>query len=91
MSETKKKPQMKSKGRPKAVQNNRKKDKTAAKRVDKPAVKANTKSKKSRSSKKKAPSKPPVRVSFLGGLNEVGKNLTVFECENDMEIGRAHV
>ena len=86
MSETKKKPQMKSKGRPKAVQNNRIKDKTAAKRVDKPTVKTNTKSKKQRTSKKKAPPKPPVRVSFLGGLNEVGKNLTVFECENDMVI-----
>ncbi len=30
--------------------------------------------------------KPPVRVSFLGGLNEIGKNITVIECENDMLI-----
>ena len=30
--------------------------------------------------------KPPVRVSFLGGLNEIGKNITVIECENDMVI-----
>ncbi len=30
--------------------------------------------------------KPPVRVSFLGGLNEIGKNITVIECENDMII-----
>ena len=30
--------------------------------------------------------KPPVRVSFLGGLNEIGKNITVIECEDDMII-----
>ncbi len=25
-----------------------------------------------------------VRVTFLGGLNEIGKNITLFECDNDM-------
>ncbi len=30
--------------------------------------------------------KPSIRVYFLGGLNEVGKNFTVFECEGDMVI-----
>jgi len=30
--------------------------------------------------------KPTVRIIPLGGLNEIGKNLTVFECENDMFI-----
>ncbi len=30
--------------------------------------------------------KPSIRVYFLGGLNEVGKNFTLFECENDMVI-----
>lgn len=30
--------------------------------------------------------KPSVKVYFLGGLNEVGKNFTLFECENDMLI-----
>ncbi|WP_242978381.1 ribonuclease J, partial [Hydrogeniiclostridium mannosilyticum] len=30
--------------------------------------------------------KPSVKVYFLGGLNEVGKNFTLFECENDMVI-----
>ena len=30
--------------------------------------------------------KPSVKVYFLGGLNEVGKNFTLFECENDMII-----
>ena len=27
---------------------------------------------------------PPVRVSFLGGLNEVGKNMTLYEYRGDM-------
>ena len=28
----------------------------------------------------------PVRIIPLGGLNEIGKNMTVFECCNDMFI-----
>ena len=35
---------------------------------------------------RKASKKPPLRAYFLGGLNEIGKNLTVFECEDDMII-----
>ena len=36
--------------------------------------------------KNKTPKRPDVnvRVAFLGGLNEVGKNMTLYECENDM-------
>lgn len=30
--------------------------------------------------------KPSIRAYFLGGLNEVGKNFTLFECEGDMVI-----
>ncbi|MBR4888769.1 MAG: ribonuclease J [Clostridia bacterium] len=30
--------------------------------------------------------KPPVRIYFLGGLNEIGKNITLFECGEDMVI-----
>ena len=30
--------------------------------------------------------KNPVRIIPLGGLNEIGKNMTVFECCNDMFI-----
>lgn len=30
--------------------------------------------------------KKPVKIYFLGGINEVGKNMTVFEYENDMII-----
>lgn len=41
-----------------------------------------------RSSKslKKASQKPPIRAYFLGGLNEIGKNFTLFECMDDMII-----
>lgn len=43
------------------------------------------------SSKKKSQSnqgknKPVIRIMFLGGLNEIGKNITLFECNNDMFI-----
>lgn len=30
--------------------------------------------------------KPSVKVTFLGGLNEIGKNITLFECGEDMFI-----
>lgn len=30
--------------------------------------------------------KPSIKIAFLGGLNEIGKNLTLFECEGDMVI-----
>ena len=30
--------------------------------------------------------KPPIRAYFLGGLNEIGKNFTLFECQDDMVI-----
>ena len=30
--------------------------------------------------------KPSVKVSFLGGLNEIGKNITLIECEGDIII-----
>ena len=30
--------------------------------------------------------KPPVKISFLGGLNEIGKNITVIECNQDIVI-----
>lgn len=30
--------------------------------------------------------KPPFRIISLGGLNEIGKNMTCFECEKDMII-----
>jgi len=30
--------------------------------------------------------KPSVRIMFLGGLNEIGKNMTLFECMGDMVL-----
>ena len=30
--------------------------------------------------------KPSMKVAFLGGLNEIGKNITCFECQNDILI-----
>ncbi|MBO5286548.1 MAG: ribonuclease J [Clostridia bacterium] len=35
--------------------------------------------------KRKAPM-PKVKIFSLGGLNEIGKNITVFECENDIIV-----
>ncbi len=39
-----------------------------------------------RGRKKQEVEKPSLRVYFLGGLNEIGKNFTLFECEGDMII-----
>ncbi len=49
------------------------------------------KGKSSTSSKKKPQphqqkNKPTIRIMFLGGLNEIGKNITLFECNNDIFI-----
>ena len=47
----------------------------------------NTKyNKNGRKSSKSQKEKPSIKVMFLGGLNEIGKNITLFECENDMII-----
>ena len=42
--------------------------------------------KKGKPSQPKQVNKPSVKISFLGGLNEIGKNITLIECENDMVI-----
>ncbi len=39
-----------------------------------------------RGRRSQAPQKPSMKVYFLGGLNEIGKNFTLFECGNDMMI-----
>ena len=49
----------------------------------------NTAPKKSQGKKQKSSKKPMkpdvnIRIAFLGGLNEVGKNMTLYECQNDM-------
>lgn len=46
--------------------------------------KANTKPRTPR--KRKVAPKPSVKVFSLGGLNEIGKNITVIECENDIIV-----
>ena len=51
-------------------------------------VKSNSASKGGTSKKKpqQPKNKPTVRIMFLGGLNEIGKNITLFECNNDIFI-----
>lgn len=38
------------------------------------------------SQNKKSGKSTPIRIIPLGGLNEIGKNMTVYECQNDMYI-----
>lgn len=46
----------------------------------------NQKTKKTTQNKKNTPKREEinVKIAFLGGLNEVGKNMTLYECQNDM-------
>lgn len=41
---------------------------------------------KSKRTPQKFSSKPAIRAYFLGGLNEIGKNFTLYECNDDMII-----
>lgn len=53
------------------------------------AVKADTSAPtktRTRTRQPKEVKKTPVKIIPLGGLNEIGKNMTVFECSNDMFI-----
>jgi len=45
-----------------------------------------TPAKRGRPSRSKEIKKTPVKIIPLGGLNEIGKNMTVFECSNDIFI-----
>ena len=71
-------------------QNDSKKSKEPKKQTEskKTQAKAKEPKKNSQGKRTKAPAKKksPVRIAFLGGLNEVGKNITVFEYEDDMFI-----
>ena len=52
-------------------------------------TKSKSSTKKNTSSKRTTrPRKPsvPLRIAFLGGINEVGKNITLYECGDDMFI-----
>lgn len=83
----------------KAVQNNEVKRASKPKQTSKPkpktkkntvgkkqTVKNTNKTKTQQNKKSKAPKKPEigVKIAFLGGLNEVGKNMTLYECGDDM-------
>ena len=54
----------------------------SAKQTSKAPAKAPSGTKSSRKKK----SSPPIRVTFLGGLNEIGKNMTMYECGDDAVI-----
>lgn len=49
----------------------------------KQAAQAEARSQKRRGRQK---AKPAIRAYFLGGLNEIGKNFTIYECQGDMII-----
>ena len=81
----------KSKGNGNSVQKkNSKRTNMSAKTsaAKKPAAKKPAQKSKRSSKYKTAPKKPvpSIKVSFLGGLNEIGKNITLFECMGDMII-----
>ena len=59
---------------------------SAPKKTKRPLPKTKGASKARASRKRKAPPKPSVKVFSLGGLNEIGKNITVFECGNDIIV-----
>ncbi len=59
--------------------------KTVSKSKQAASTKQTKTTQKRHTQKKKVPA-IPVKISFLGGLNEIGKNMTVYETENDMII-----
>ena len=80
--------------KPASKQNVKKSSKPAAKTSSKAGAKKPAQTKKYKrtnySAKKKKQTetvkKPSVRIMFLGGLNEIGKNMTLFECMGDMVL-----
>lgn len=66
---------------PRAAQAGAAREKQPAKaQAERPAAQARG------SRRRSAKQKPSVKVYFLGGLNEIGKNFTLFECGDDMII-----
>lgn len=74
------KPKQTNKPKPKTKKN------TASKKQAVKNTNKLTKNKTQQNKKSKAPKKPEigVKIAFLGGLNEVGKNMTLYECGDDM-------
>ncbi len=64
------------------------KSKLAENLVNESTGKDNNKNKNLRSaySRQSKKTKPSMKIGFLGGLNQIGKNMTVFECEGDILI-----
>lgn len=55
-------------------------------KINNKSVKTISKTRKPVQRKNVKKTKPSVRIAFLGGLNEIGKNMTLFECQNDIII-----
>lgn len=76
------------------VRASKKQDGKAKKSLRQPAKATNIKAEQltqrtpKRRAKRQSPKKalPKVKIYSLGGLNEIGKNITAFECENDIII-----
>lgn len=70
-----------------SAEKTQKKATSAAKPQGTPVLKNNTAKKAAVPAQPAAPQKKtPVRIMALGGINEIGKNLYVYECSNDMFI-----
>jgi len=80
-----KKPRATSKNSKAETNNSESKEKMTQKTKQAGAVKKRTQRPR-QTKKKKSPPKPLVKVFSLGGLNEIGKNITVIECENDIIV-----
>ena len=74
----------KANGKKKGANSKKQALKSSAKQENTGFKKATAKSK----TNMKKPKKPKssIKISFLGGLNEIGKNMTLFECEGDMVL-----
>ena len=60
--------------------------KSASKSTNQKTIKANSKPKSESKSKTETKPKNNLKVSFLGGIGEIGKNMTVLEYGNDMVV-----
>lgn len=78
----KKQTQTKTKSKTKKTQDQNTK-KSVSKNTSKTSKKTNTSYSRKNRQNKKTPA-TPVKVSFLGGLNEIGKNMTVYEIDDQM-------
>ncbi len=81
-SASKRKPEEKQSALPKKKEKNV--DEKQPKRMITEPGSQNSKQKKTERNKMTGKSKMPVRIAFLGGLNEVGKNMTLYEYNGDM-------